>query len=423
MEYAGGGELHTLVNDHVKQNHHRWKITDPFYSPRDISGGLPSHQIQSFMSQILSGLSHLHKHNIVHRDLKLDNILLSACKTRILIADLGLSHAVTPQNQGYLSTSCGSPHYASPEILNGKPYLGYPVDIWSTGVVLYCLICGRLPFRDKDVQERFGKIVKGEYEMMTWWSQEEEDIIKGMLNVNVSKRLTLNEVMNHSFWTSSDKYIRNKNKQTKKRKEVIENVSTGIIKTECSSSSNATDATIDSFSHTTEENKMCKDISATEFENTFDDVIYDEWHDDVIEKVVSLYDASSSSVVDMTPDLLTELRKEEEEVVGKETTTATTCAVTKEVVIYAISIAKKKNKKCILNQMVGRDEEDEDILAVLNNHHDSSSSLSTTTTTRQSTVTMQDLYCTYQILLDSKRDKLLSNEGTCSFCGMCLLLD
>eukprot|EP00957_Ditylum_brightwellii_P087011 6623194-Ditylum_brightwellii.AAC.1 len=284
MEYAGGGELHTLVNDHVKQNHHRWKITDPFYSPRHISGGLPSHQIQSFMSQILSGLSHLHKHNIVHRDLKLDNILLSACKTRILIADLGLSHAVTPQNQGYLSTSCGSPHYASPEILNGKPYLGYPVDIWSTGVILYCLICGRLPFRDKDVQERFGKIVKGEYEMMTWWSQEEEDIIKGMLNVNVSKRLTLNEVMNHSFWTSSDKFIRNKNKQTKKRKEVIENVSTGIVKTECSSSSNATVATIDSFSHTTEKNKMCKDISATEFENTFDDVIYDEWHDDVIEK-------------------------------------------------------------------------------------------------------------------------------------------
>eukprot|EP00957_Ditylum_brightwellii_P017185 1295442-Ditylum_brightwellii.AAC.1 len=95
-EYAGGKDLHDYINQRGEKIHSQWKIVNSLYFPRDTCGGLPS-----FMTQNLSGLSHLHSHNIVHQDMKLENLLLTASKSCILIADL----QTTPKNERAIPAS------------------------------------------------------------------------------------------------------------------------------------------------------------------------------------------------------------------------------------------------------------------------------------------------------------------------------
>ena len=89
----------------------------------------------------------MHKLKIVHRDLKPENLLLDA-NMNIKIIDFGLSNLYT-DNQ-LLKTACGSPCYAAPEMIAGKRYEGLKVDIWSSGVILFALLCGYLPFDDNE---------------------------------------------------------------------------------------------------------------------------------------------------------------------------------------------------------------------------------------------------------------------------------
>ena len=93
--------------------------------------------------QIVSGIQYIHKLRIVHRDLKLENLLMDYDKT-IRIVDFGLSN--TYKQEERLKTACGSPCYAAPEMIAGQKYDGLSVDIWSCGVILFALICGYLPF-------------------------------------------------------------------------------------------------------------------------------------------------------------------------------------------------------------------------------------------------------------------------------------
>ena len=103
----------------------------------------------------MSAVDYTHRHKIVHRDLKPENLLLDA-DLNVKIADFGLSNLL--EDGKFLKTSCGSPNYAAPEVIAGRVYAGPEVDIWSCGVILYVLLCGRLPFDDESIPKLFEKI-------------------------------------------------------------------------------------------------------------------------------------------------------------------------------------------------------------------------------------------------------------------------
>lgn len=112
-------------------------------------------QARHFFQQLMSGIDYSHRLKIVHRDLKPENVLLDD-QLNVKIADFGLSNVVTDGE--FLLTSCGSPNYAAPEVIRGLRYTGPEIDVWSCGVILYVMLCGRLPFEDDDVNVLFTKI-------------------------------------------------------------------------------------------------------------------------------------------------------------------------------------------------------------------------------------------------------------------------
>ena len=101
---------------------------------------------------------------MVHRDLKPENLLLDE-NNNIKIADFGLANFL--EDGCFLDTSCGSPNYAAPEVISGRMYAGPEVDIWSSGVILYALLCGRLPFDDENIPSLFRKIKSGDADAMS----------------------------------------------------------------------------------------------------------------------------------------------------------------------------------------------------------------------------------------------------------------
>ena len=113
--------------------------------------------------QLISTLEYIHTLGIVHRDIKPENILLDKSKTSIKLVDFGLSNSY--RHGELLRTACGSPCYASPEMISGKEYNGLYSDLWSCGVVLYCMLTGKLPFDDEDIKQLYRKIQNARYKM------------------------------------------------------------------------------------------------------------------------------------------------------------------------------------------------------------------------------------------------------------------
>lgn len=103
-------------------------------------------------------------------DLKIENILISK-SGNIKIIDFGLSNLYSPLS--HLSTFCGSLYFAAPELLNAKVYTGPEVDIWSFGIVLYVLVCGKVPFDDQSMPALHAKIKRGQVEYPAWLSAGE----------------------------------------------------------------------------------------------------------------------------------------------------------------------------------------------------------------------------------------------------------
>ncbi|KAI9670871.1 MAG: hypothetical protein M1817_003756 [Caeruleum heppii] len=149
-----------------------------------------------YFRQILAGLTYCHHFNICHRDLKPENILVDRNKN-VKIADFGMA-ALQPANI-LLNTSCGSPHYAAPEICEGKHYHGDKVDIWSCGIVLFTLLVGRVPFDDVDVPGILRKIKAGRLSMPAELSVEAKDLLWAMLQVDPNNRITTNKIWQHPF--------------------------------------------------------------------------------------------------------------------------------------------------------------------------------------------------------------------------------
>ena len=149
--------------------------------------------------QILSSLEYLHKNNICHRDIKPENILLTE-KLDAKLTDFGLSKYF--KKNELLNTSCGSPIYAAPEMLEGKEYDGTKIDIWGLGISLYTMVCGELPFcveDENDIKTLINNITKGYYTIPDYLSQECKDLIKKILEINPEKRINLEEIKKHKW--------------------------------------------------------------------------------------------------------------------------------------------------------------------------------------------------------------------------------
>ncbi|KTF81045.1 hypothetical protein cypCar_00028926 [Cyprinus carpio] len=138
--------------------------------------------------QIVSAVHYCHQKNIVHRDLKAENLLLDA-DSNIKIADFGFSNEFKLGSK--LDTFCGSPPYAAPELFQGKKYDGPEVDIWSLGVILYTLVSGSLPFDGQNLKELRERVLRGKYRVPFYMSTDCESILRRFLVLNPTKRCTL----------------------------------------------------------------------------------------------------------------------------------------------------------------------------------------------------------------------------------------
>ncbi|KAL0089735.1 hypothetical protein F4703DRAFT_1753197 [Phycomyces blakesleeanus] len=175
MEYVNGGQLLDYIISHRK---------------------LKEKQARSFARQIASALDYCHRNSIVHRDLKIENILISQ-SGQIKIIDFGLSNLFSPRS--HLSTFCGSLYFAAPELLNARSYTGPEVDVWSFGVVLYVLVCGKVPFDDQNMPILHEKIKRGVVDYPSHLSSECKNVLTRMLVTNPAHRATMSEIIVHPW--------------------------------------------------------------------------------------------------------------------------------------------------------------------------------------------------------------------------------
>ena len=195
MEYINGGNLFSFLKKRRKVSEKTAKF---------------------LYKQIILGIKYMHKQNIVHRDIKLENILIDL-NNNIKICDFGIGRVLSSPDQ-LLFDQCGTPMYIAPEILlstKEKGYKGFPVDIWSSGIALYILLSGSLPFSFKDgksisveesekndnnnSEELQFSIINSEPKFLENISDEARDLLNGLLNKNPDKRLTCDEILSHPW--------------------------------------------------------------------------------------------------------------------------------------------------------------------------------------------------------------------------------
>ena len=155
-----------------------------------------------FFNQLIDGIEYLHTQNIVHRDLKPENILLSYDKKEIKLIDFGLSTIY--DNENLLSTPCGTPSYAPPEMLKGEEYHGLLSDVWSCGVILYAMLCGYLPFSESNEEINCNNIIIGNYDLPESLSIEVKDLLKNILNIDPITRYDISQIREHIWFKKAN---------------------------------------------------------------------------------------------------------------------------------------------------------------------------------------------------------------------------
>ncbi|KAJ3569359.1 hypothetical protein NPX13_g6113 [Xylaria arbuscula] len=178
MEYMDCGDMFSYIN---------------------ACGPIPEFEMAAYFHQILGALTYVHSFNICHRDLKPENILMKSNGV-VKIADFGMA-AIQQSPTHALRTSCGSPHYAAPELIARSRYQGNKVDVWSLGCLLYATLSRSLPFDDPDgdVPRLLHKAAKGVYVMPKFLSKEAQDLISKMLIVDPTKRISIRKIWQHPF--------------------------------------------------------------------------------------------------------------------------------------------------------------------------------------------------------------------------------
>ncbi|KAG0749062.1 hypothetical protein G6F57_005657 [Rhizopus arrhizus] len=151
---------------------------------------------------ILQGLEYLHSHNIIHRDMKPENLLFKTpdSDADLVICDFGIAKSKSTNNAS-LDNICGSPGYVAPEVLSQKDY-GTPIDMWAVG------LCGYMPFRSEDEVELIYEIQHARYDFHErYWkniSEDAKDFIRKILILDDKTRMTASEALSHTWMTSKD---------------------------------------------------------------------------------------------------------------------------------------------------------------------------------------------------------------------------
>ncbi|CAG9310243.1 unnamed protein product [Blepharisma stoltei] len=181
MEYAGGGDLLHFVKR---------------------KGKILEGEAKRIFRQILEGAIAIHSHGIIHRDFKLDNILIDSDYSSVKICDFGVSRSI--KKGDIINEQCGTPAYLAPEMIIGRGYEGVSVDIWSLGVLLYAMLCGTVPFKAKNLNDLHKLILLGKYNIPDHISEEAKDLISKFLTAIPQYRITLREALEHRWFYTED---------------------------------------------------------------------------------------------------------------------------------------------------------------------------------------------------------------------------
>lgn len=178
MEYVKGGELFNKV----------------------AKGKLKEEIAHKFFQQLINAVEFCHSRGVYHRDLKPENLLLDEYEN-LKVSDFGLSALSESKRQdGLLHTTCGTPAYVAPEVINRKGYDGAKADIWSCGVVLFVLLAGYLPFHDSNLIELYRKIGKAEFKCPSWFPREVRRLLSKMLDPNPDTRISIAKIKECSWF-------------------------------------------------------------------------------------------------------------------------------------------------------------------------------------------------------------------------------
>ncbi|XP_049807396.1 serine/threonine-protein kinase NIM1 isoform X3 [Schistocerca nitens] len=177
MEYAGGGELFN-------------KITS--------AGRIPEEEASPLYAQIVAAVAFMHDNNFIHRDIKAENVFFSSPGV-VKLGDFGFSTQLTAGREQQLTTFCGSPPYAAPELFRDESYLGAPVDTWALGVLLFFMVTGQMPFKANTVAALKKQILICNYSMPPFVSPACKQLIAGILQLEPTSRLSLQSVSESEF--------------------------------------------------------------------------------------------------------------------------------------------------------------------------------------------------------------------------------
>ncbi|GFP91703.1 cbl-interacting protein kinase 5 [Phtheirospermum japonicum] len=185
MEYVRGGELFNKV----------------------AKGRLKEDAARKYFQQLVAAVDFCHSRGVYHRDLKPENLLLDE-SGNLKVSDFGLSALIDSKRQdGLLHTTCGTPAYVAPEVINKRGYDGEKADIWSCGVILFVLLAGYLPFQDSNLMEMYRKICRGEFKCPHWFPPEVKKLLSRILSPNPNSRVTLSRIMENPWFKKGFKRI------------------------------------------------------------------------------------------------------------------------------------------------------------------------------------------------------------------------
>uniref|UniRef100_A0A8D3CPD1 Serine/threonine-protein kinase PLK3 n=1 Tax=Scophthalmus maximus TaxID=52904 RepID=A0A8D3CPD1_SCOMX len=204
-------ELHkTLSHKHVVKFSHHFEDKDNIYIFLELCSRkslahiwkarhtLTEPEVRYYLRQIISGLKYLHSRGILHRDLKLGNFFVNE-NMELRLGDFGLAAKLETAEQRK-KTICGTPNYLAPEVLNRQGH-GTESDVWSLGCVMYTLMCGNPPFETLDLKETYKCIKEVRYSLPSTLSPAAQKLISGILQKNPNDRLSLDQILNHEFFT------------------------------------------------------------------------------------------------------------------------------------------------------------------------------------------------------------------------------